>query len=44
MKQVRELGAQPLIVVHNHPAGDPTPPDADIAMTRDLRAAANTLG
>jgi DNA repair protein RadC len=44
MKRALELGAQALIVVHNHPSGDPTPSDADIAMTRDLRAAADQLG
>src|SRR3546814_18879349 len=35
-----ELGASPLIVVHNHPSGDPTPAHADIAMTRQRNAAA----
>lgn len=44
MKRALELGAQALIVVHNHPSGDPTPSEADIAMTRDLRAAADHLG
>jgi DNA repair protein RadC len=32
-----ERGAQALIVlVHNHPSGDPTPSEADIKVTRDL--------
>lgn len=44
MKRALELGAQALIVVHNHPSGDPTPSDEDIAMTKDLRAAADHLG
>jgi DNA repair protein RadC len=44
MKRALELGAQAMIVVHNHPSGDPTPSDADVAMTRDLRAAADKLG
>lgn len=44
MKRALELGAQALIVVHNHPSGDPTPSDADIAMTRELRDAAGHLG
>ncbi len=44
MKRALELGAQALIVVHNHPSGDPTPSDSDIAMTKDLRAAAEHLG
>lgn len=44
MKRALELGAQALIVVHNHPSGDLTPSDADIAMTKDLRSAADHLG
>lgn len=44
MKRALELGAQALIVVHNHPSGDLSPSDADIAMTRDLRGAAEQLG
>jgi DNA repair protein RadC len=44
MKRALELGAQALIVVHNHPSGDPAPSEADIAMTRDLRTAAEHLG
>jgi DNA repair protein RadC len=30
------LGATALIIVHNHPSGDPTPSSADIRLTRDL--------
>jgi DNA repair protein RadC len=30
------LGATALIIVHNHPSGDPTPSTQDIRMTRDL--------
>jgi DNA repair protein RadC len=44
MKRALELGAQALIVVHNHPSGDLTPSEADVAMTKELRAAANHLG
>lgn len=44
MKRALELGAQALIVVHNHPSGDPAPSEADIAMTRELRTAADHLG
>ena len=32
-----------LIVVHNHPSGDPTPSPADVAVTKDLAAAAQLL-
>ena len=30
------LGATALIIIHNHPSGDPTPSQADIRLTRDL--------
>lgn len=44
LKRALELGASALIVVHNHPSGDPTPSQADIAVTAQLRDAATTLG
>jgi DNA repair protein RadC len=44
VKRALELGASALILVHNHPSGDPTPSSADIAMTREVREAAETLG
>ena len=31
-----ELSASGLVLVHNHPSGDPAPSHADISMTRDL--------
>ena len=43
-KRALELSASSLILVHNHPSGDPTPSRADIAMTREVAAAAKTLG
>ena len=33
-----------ILMVHNHPSGDPTPSKADIAVTRDIVAAAKPLG
>ena len=36
--------APAIIVVHNHPSGDPTPSQDDIAITRDLLAAGKLLG
>jgi DNA repair protein RadC len=33
-----------LILVHNHPSGDPTPSKADIAVTRDIVNAGKPLG
>jgi DNA repair protein RadC len=44
VKRALELGASALILVHNHPSGDPTPSKADIAITRDIVAAAKPLG
>jgi DNA repair protein RadC len=37
------LGASAIIIVHNHPSGDPTPSKADIALTRDLMDAARHM-
>jgi DNA repair protein RadC len=44
VKRALELGASALILVHNHPSGDPTPSKADIAVTRDIVSAAKPLG
>ena len=44
MKRALELGAAALILVHNHPSGDTEPSAADIAMTEELRGAAEKLG
>ena len=43
-KRALELGASALILVHNHPSGDPTPSEADVAVTRQMDRAAETLG
>lgn len=43
VKRALELNASALILVHNHPSGDPTPSQADIAMTEQVRAAAEAL-
>ncbi len=40
VKRALELGASALIMVHNHPSGDPTPSAADIATTREVARAA----
>lgn len=42
-RRALELGASAIILVHNHPSGDPTPSSADIAMTQTLVAALMTL-
>ncbi|MBU2889812.1 RadC family protein [Celeribacter halophilus] len=43
VKRALELNASALILVHNHPSGDPTPSDADIMMTNQIRDAAEAL-
>ncbi len=40
MKRALELGATALILIHNHPSGDPTPSPADIEMTNAIIEAA----
>ncbi len=44
VKRALDLGATALILVHNHPSGDPTPSRADIEMTREIVTAAAPLG
>jgi len=44
IKRALELQATALILVHNHPSGDPSPSRADIDMTRDIATAAGALG
>jgi DNA repair protein RadC len=43
VRRVVELGACAIILVHNHPSGDPTPSQGDIEMTRRLIAALSTI-
>lgn len=43
VKRALELHATALIVVHNHPSGDPTPSRDDIAVTQEIKAAAEAL-
>lgn len=43
VKRALELGASAVILVHNHPSGDPTPSQADIAMTEAVVEAAAKL-
>lgn len=43
VKRALELHATALILVHNHPSGDPTPSVEDIALTQEIRAAAGAL-
>ncbi len=43
VKRALELSASAIILVHNHPSGDPTPSRADIEMTKEIMAAAEPL-
>jgi DNA repair protein RadC len=43
VRRALELSAKSMIIVHNHPSGDPTPSRADIEMTKQVVAAARTL-
>ena len=43
VRRALEVSASALILVHNHPSGDPTPSGADIAMTREVIEAARAL-
>lgn len=44
IKRALELSATAIILVHNHPSGDPTPSRADIDMTKQIVDAARPLG
>ncbi len=43
-KRALELSATAIILVHNHPSGDPTPSRADIEMTKQIDTVAKGLG
>jgi DNA repair protein RadC len=44
VKRALELSASAIILVHNHPSGDPTPSRADVEMTKQIVEAARPLG
>lgn len=44
IKRALEIGAVSIIIVHNHPSGDPTPSADDISITRELRVAGKSVG
>lgn len=44
IKRAMDLGSSSLILVHNHPSGDPSPSRADIDITRSIMDAAKRLG
>jgi DNA repair protein RadC len=44
IKRALELSASAIILIHNHPSGDPTPSMADIDMTKKIITSGNQLG
>ena len=44
IRRALEVGATAIILVHNHPSGDPTPSNADIRMTQDIIGIAGPMG
>lgn len=44
VKRALELAASAVIMVHNHPSGDPTPSTADVEMTKQVVAALGGVG
>ena len=44
IRRAMDLGSAALILVHNHPSGDPTPSRQDIALTREMAEAGRHLG
>ena len=44
VKRALELSSTAIILVHNHPSGDPTPSNADIQMTQSIIDIAKPLG
>ena len=44
IKRALEVNATAIILVHNHPSGDPTPSRADIQMTQAIVEIAKPLG
>lgn len=44
VRRALELSASAIILVHNHPSGDPSPSPADIAMTKTIIDTARPLG
>ena len=44
VRRALEVGATAVILVHNHPSGDPTPSRADIELTRQINTSCQTMG
>lgn len=44
IRRALDLGSAAIILVHNHPSGDPAPSRADIQLTKDIAEAGRKLG
>jgi DNA repair protein RadC len=44
VRRALELNATAIVLVHNHPSGDPTPSSADIRMTQEIVAISTPMG
>ena len=44
IKKALDVGASAIIIVHNHPSGDPTPSRADMVVTQEIQDAGEKLG
>ena len=44
IKRALMLNASALILIHNHPSGDPTPSEADLSMTKEIQKGCRYLG
>ena len=44
LRPVITRGAHGFILIHNHPSGDPTPSEVDLAMTKEIQKGCKYLG
>ena len=44
IRRALEVGATALVLVHNHPSGDPAPSAADVRLTQEIAAIAKPMG
>ena len=44
IKRALMLNASALVLIHNHPSGDPTPSEADLSMTKEIQKGCKYLG
>jgi DNA repair protein RadC len=44
VRRALELNATAIVLVHNHPSGDPTPSSADIRMTQEIVSISTPMG